>query len=378
MFKLWSGNAKESSGTKSENDDAKQHSEGSARDHADEVPAALAKVMRLLGRHSFDLDHLASEDIEKEFERWAMHILVGASVSQGGDPLTDGRRDWGGLNRFVNTHRQHEKKYVTESLGDLRDVLLTFTQTIGKAVIEDQETDRHMVEHIGGLQNASEASSAEEMKQALLMAVDGLSQLLEERKQRQQAHVETLGSKLQKVQEELGQARKEMTLDPLTKLYNRAALDIQAERVVGLSFLSGTPASLIMVDIDHFKQVNDTYGHRAGDAVLQQFADRLVSIFLRKSDFIARYGGEEMIVLLQGDGINVSESIVERFLESIRSKSFEHEGIEIPITASAGLAELVPGESVAYWIERADRALYQAKETGRDRVCLASAEAIPA
>ncbi len=373
MFKALFGDGKESKSSGNVKD-----KEPSSQDHAEPAPEALAKVMRVFGRYSFDLDHLEAADIEKEFERWAMHVLVGSTVSEDGEPLPGGRRDWGGLNRFVNTHRQHEKKYVAESLGDLRDVLLTFTQTIGKAVIEDQEADRHMVEHIGGLRNASEASSAEDMKRALLTAVGGISQLLEDRKQRQQAHVETLGSKLKKVQEELGQARKEMVLDPLTKLYNRAALDMQVERVVGLSFFSGTAASLIMVDIDHFKLVNDTYGHRAGDAILQQFADRLVTIFLRKSDFIARYGGEEMMVLLQGDGLMVSERIVERFLEAIRGTPFEHEGVEISITASAGLAELIPGESVASWIERADRALYQAKEAGRDRVCIASSEAIPA
>ena len=372
MFKRWSGGEKNPSHATSKNSQPNGASSEGELDQAAPASETLAKVMRLLGRHSFDLDQMEAQDIEKEFERWAMHVLVGSSVAEDDEPLTDGRRDWGGLNRFVNTHRQHEKKYVTESLGDLRDVLLTFTKTIGRAVIEDQETDRQMVDQIGELQTASETSSAEEMKKALLMAVHGIGQLIEERKQRQQAHVETLGSKLQKVQAELGQARKQMELDPLTQLYNRAALDTQLESVAGLSFLSGSTASLFMVDIDHFKQVNDTYGHRAGDAVLQQFANRLVSTFLRKSDFIARYGGEEMAVLMQGDGLDISTRIAERLLNTIRSKPFEHEGTEIVVTASIGLAELVPGESIGSWIERADRALYQAKETGRDRVCMAS------
>ncbi len=372
MFKRWSGSEKKAGQMTSNNGSVNEQPAASRQEQGEQGTEALAKVMRVLGRHSFDLDHLEAKDIEKEFERWAMHVLVGSSVADDAEPLTDGRRDWGGLNRFMNTHRQHEKKYVTESLGDLRDVLLTFTQTIGRAVIEDQETDRQMVDHIGGLQAATEKNSAEDMKRALLKTVHALSQLIEERKERQKADVETLGSKLQKVQAELGQARKQMELDPLTQLFNRAALDTQLENVVGLSFLSGSAASLFMVDIDHFKHVNDTYGHRAGDAVLQQFANRLVSIFLRKSDFLARYGGEEMVVLLQGDGLDVSTRIAERLLEAIRSQPFEHEGTEIMVTASIGLAQLVPGESVGSWVERADRALYHAKETGRDRLCVAS------
>jgi len=372
MFKLWSGNEKKTSPTTPEHLPSSTSPSVHEHDQTAQVTETLAKVLRLLGRHSFDLDHMAVNDIEKDFERWAMHVLVGTSIVENEEPLTDGRRDWGGLNQFVNAHRQHEKKYVLESLGDLREVLLTFTQTIGQTVLDDQETDRQMVLHLGGLQTASETSSAEEMKKALLLAVDGISQVMVERKQRQQAHVEILGSKLQTMQAELGQARVQMTLDPLTKLYNRAALDTQLERVVGLSLLAGSAASVLMIDVDHFKHVNDTYGHRAGDAVLQQFADRLVSTFPRKLDFIARYGGEEMAVLLQSDGLDVSSRIAERFLETIRSKTFNHEGLEIPITVSIGLAELNPGESVASWIERADRALYQAKETGRDRVCVAS------
>jgi len=372
MFKLWSGDEKRPSTTNSDRRPVSPSSVVREHDHADQAFEALAKVLRALGRHSFDLDHVAAEEIEKAFERWAMHILVGASTIEDEEPSTDGRRDWGGLNQFVNAHRQHEKKYVSESLRDLREVLLTFTQTIGQTVLDDQETDRQMVKHLGELQTASEASSAEEMKKALLLAVEGISQVMVERKQRQQAHVEILGSKLQTMQAELGQARVQMTLDPLTKLYNRAALDTQLERIVGLSLLAGSPASVLMIDVDHFKQVNDTFGHRAGDAILQQFADRLVSTFLRKSDFIARYGGEEMAVLLQSDGLAISSKIAERFLEIVKRKPFEHEGDEIPITVSIGLAELNPGESVASWIERADRALYQAKKTGRDRVCVAS------
>lgn len=373
MFKLWPGNEKKLSPTTPENPLSRATSSSvHEHDQAAQASEALAKVLRLLGRHSFDLEHMAVDEIEKDFERWAMHVLVGTSVEEDGEPLPEGRRDWGGLNQFVNAHRQHEKQYVLESLGDLREVLLTFTQTLGQTVLDDQETDRQMVMHLGGLQAAAETSSAEEMKKALLLAVERISQVMVERKQRQQAHVEVLGSKLQTMQAELGQARVQMTLDPLTKLYNRAALDTQLERIVGLSLLAGSEASVLMIDVDHFKHVNDTYGHRAGDAVLQQFADRLVSTFLRKSDFIARYGGEEMAVLLQSDGLDVSSRIAERFLETVRSKPFDHEGIEIPVTVSIGLAELNPGESVASWIERADRALYQAKEAGRDRVCVAS------
>ena len=350
---------------------------GDAHDAPDDSMQALetlGKVVRVLGRHAFDVDQLNAQTIENNFERWARHVLIGMPLEESQQPQEEGenRRDWGGLNQFVNSHRQLEKNYVTNSLGDLRDALWMFTHTIGRAVVEDQGTDGQMNEQLGKLRAASDGRSPEEMRTALLSAVDGIGHLIQERTQRQRVRVERLGSKLREVEAELGNAKKQMKLDPLTQLYNRAALDMHLERVAGLCILSGSPATLLMVDVDHFKQVNDTYGHPAGDAVLRQLADLVVSVFPRKNDFIARYGGEELSVLLQGDGLDVGRRIGQRLLDTVRSKPFEYEGTPIPLTVSVGLAELILGETVVSWVERADRALYQAKHSGRDRLCEAS------
>ena len=345
-----------------------------SQDDSMQALETLGKVVRVLGRHAFDVDQLNAQAIEHTFERWARHVLIGMPIEDSELPLeeAENRRDWGGLNQFVNSHRQLEKNYVTTSLGDLRDALWMFTHTIGRAVVEDQGTDGQMNDHLGKLRAASASRSTEDMRTALLTAVDGIGQLLQERTQRQRVRVERLGSKLREVEAELGNAKKQMKLDPLTQLYNRAALDIHLERVAGLCILSGSPATVFMVDVDHFKQVNDTYGHPAGDAVLRQLADLVVSVFPRKNDFIARYGGEELSVLLQGDGLDVGRRIGQRLLDTVRSKPFEYEGTEISLTVSVGIAELIPGETVVSWVERADRALYQAKNSGRDRLCEAS------
>ncbi len=124
-----------------------------------------------------------------------------------------------------------------------------------------------------------------------------------------------------------------------------------------------------MVDVDHFKHINDIYGHPAGDAVLQQLANRLVATFPRKTDFIARYGGEEFCVLLQGAGQELSQRLGERLLDAIRREEFHYQDIRVPVAASVGVAELMPGETVPSWLERADRALYRAKDCGRDQLC---------
>ncbi len=339
----------------------------------DQAIESLARVLRCLGRHSFELEQQTEKEIEKEFERWAMHVLVGATLRDEDSETEEGtiRRDWGELAKFVNRHRQQEKNYVDRNLQDVRNVLWEFTNTVGRAIVEDKESDQQVDSYLGQLRVATEAGSFNEVKHALLAVVQGMNAVVDERKKRQQQRIKRLGEKLKAVEQELGSARKEMELDPLTRLYNRGALDLQLERTVGVSFFSETPACVFMVDIDHFKQVNDTHGHPAGDAVIQQIADRLVSTFPRKTDFVARYGGEEFCILLPGASLEVCQRLGDRLLEAVRREPFQYQELSIPATVSIGMAELVPGESVPSWLERADRALYRAKESGRNQACIA-------
>ncbi|GJL68369.1 MAG: hypothetical protein NPIRA06_10040 [Nitrospirales bacterium] len=377
MLGSWSIGKKNQSANGSEKEqDANESRPTGESGESDKAVESLARVLRCLGRHAIELNHLSEEEIEKEFERWARHVLVGAQI---GDETkkrnASPRRDWGALTQFVNGHRQQEKSYVTRNLQDMRNVLCEFTNIMGRTFVEDQETDQQVSNHLGQLRTAIEDGSFQDVKQALLALVEGISALVDERKERQQQRLEGLGEKLRVVEEELGGARKLMTLDALTQLYNRGALDLQLERTAGMSFFSGTLACILMVDVDHFKHVNDTYGHPAGDVVLQQLAKRLVSTFPRKTDFIARYGGEEFCVLLQGAGEELSQRLGERLLDAVRGEEFSYQDITIPVTASIGLAELLPGETVFSWIERADRALYRAKDNGRNQLCLATENA---
>ena len=339
----------------------------------DKALESLGRILRCLGRHSFDLEERSEEEIEKEFERWAMHVLVGGSIRDEDSEVEKGpiRRDWGELTNFVNRHRQQEKNYVNRNLQDVRNVLWEFTNTVGRAIVEDQKTDQQVDTYLGQLRAATEGGSFHEVKQALLSVVQGMNVVIDERKKRQQQRVKRLGEKLRSVEQELGSVRKEMELDPLTRLYNRGALDLQLERTASMSFFSESPACVFMVDIDHFKHINDTHGHPAGDAVIQQLADRLISTFPRKTDFVARYGGEEFCVLLPGANLEVCQRLGNRLLETVRGESFRYQEMSMPVTVSVGVAELMPGETVQTWIERVDRALYRAKAGGRNQMCVA-------
>lgn len=159
------------------------------------------------------------------------------------------------------------------------------------------------------------------------------------------------------------------TVDALTGLHNRYWLDNKLKRHYHRCIIDRKPMSVIMIDIDHFKQYNDLYGHPLGDRLLY-FVAHTISHHLRPSESIARYGGDEFIILLPDVGIDRALKVAERIHESVLNAQFIlPDGVEVhPQTISVGVAELQEGQPLEMLISNADAALYRAKEKGKNCV----------
>lgn len=153
--------------------------------------------------------------------------------------------------------------------------------------------------------------------------------------------------------------------DALTGLPNRRALYGAVERLLGTTD-QGKPACLILLDLDHFKGINDRYGHNTGDAVLTQAATRLRGE-LRGGDAVGRWGGEEFLIVLPGADAAGGVQVAERLRRELGTLPFPEVGT---VTASLGVAQAEPGDDLDRWVARADAALYRAKAAGRNRVCV--------
>ncbi|MBI3926417.1 MAG: diguanylate cyclase [Armatimonadetes bacterium] len=159
--------------------------------------------------------------------------------------------------------------------------------------------------------------------------------------------------------------------DPLTGLYNRRYVLEHGARAVERSRRLRHPLSAVMFDIDHFKYVNDEHGHHIGDQVLQEMARRCQDA-LRGIDLLGRYGGEEFLVLLPGaERADATQKTAERLRQAVESTPFVTTAGPIEVRISLGVAELDSNDTLEELIDRADRALYRAKESGRNRVCAA-------
>ena len=155
--------------------------------------------------------------------------------------------------------------------------------------------------------------------------------------------------------------------DPLTQVQNRAAFNDAIQREFNLSKRNQQALSLIFVDIDHFKQINDSYGHACGDFALSSIA-HWITDSIRGSDIVFRYGGEEFVILLSDTGLQEASLIAERIRRTIEQHTLAYEMKTINLTASLGVSSLTGNESTDDLINRADQAMYQAKKTGRNRV----------
>jgi len=172
----------------------------------------------------------------------------------------------------------------------------------------------------------------------------------------------TVAWRLRAVQELSARLEHALHHDLLTGVRTRASFH------EAVATLEGQPCAVIVADIDHFKGFNDCHGHFAGDQALRQFATILASN-CRGTDLVARFGGEEFVIVLRGAGMEQGFTVADRLAERVRSSAIYVGECSLSLTASFGVAPLPAGGNMDQAIEQADRALYQAKHAGRDRVC---------
>lgn len=218
------------------------------------------------------------------------------------------------------------------------------------------------------------ASSPEELRKVIGELADS-TRRMQESNAALEADLQASRRESESLREQLSQTREQATTDPLTGLLNRRGFD---EGVADILAAAETGAShcLLIGDIDRFKLVNDTYGHGFGDKIIKVVADAFGRLTKGK-DLVARFGGEEFVILLPETDLNGAATLAESIRRHIESGRVYNPktGEEIQrVTISIGVAGLLPGESLDQTIERADQALYRAKQDGRNRVELASAD----
>ncbi len=266
---------------------------------------------------------------------------------------------------------QSDGDFESYTRDEMENLQRDFVKQLREVVAENTEFGVHLGLEIDALDEASKINQIEDRKKIILASMKKISEShteLAKKFDAAQNYLSIIESDKRKLSDELDRARMLSLTDELTSLPNRRAfirrLDDEVSRVKRYGF----PLSLVLIDIDHFKKVNDDYGHAAGDKVLRVYAEKILSIF-RHHDMIARYGGEEFAVLLPNTDLKGVLRALVKVKANVPNVEIKVNGMSIPApTFSAGVTEYRAPESPSQLIERADHALYRAKRMGRNRI----------
>ncbi|MBT8767414.1 GGDEF domain-containing protein [Metapseudomonas boanensis] len=273
-------------------------------------------------------------------------------------------------------------KQLNQRLAQFLDNLSVAQDGHAESERSARALDDQLREQVSGLQTSVQgAADLEHLKQSLEQRLGGLLDTLDHHQQQRAAHEQALGERLQALmahvssmeaeaqgfRDNLEAQRQRALRDPLTGLPNRAAWNERLDLEVARQQRYGGDLLLAVIDIDHFKRINDSFGHLAGDKVLKLIAAELARR-LRKTDFIARFGGEEFVLLLPGTPLEGGQQLLENLRTAVEACPFHFKGERVAITFSAGLTAQIAGERSDETFQRADRALYRAKQCGRNRV----------
>jgi diguanylate cyclase len=260
-----------------------------------------------------------------------------------------------------------EKRLIQETSQRLQETMGDISDMIASTGIAQREFQQRLLTKTDKLNEDIDPNPAE-LKAMIKTLVDDTKRMMtENHKLEQKLNESTL--EMQEMRGNMEHLKREALTDSLTNLANRKAFDREIKNRMAESVSSGKPLSLLMVDIDHFKQFNDTYGHQVGDQVLRLVANVLQGA-VKPYEMVSRYGGEEFAIILPGSKLHESEKIANKLREKIAVKDIFNQAKQENmghLTISIGVAQYKDTEAQANFVERADRALYKAKELGRNK-----------
>ncbi|NWD69048.1 diguanylate cyclase [Pseudomonas gingeri] len=286
----------------------------------------------------------------------------------------------------INDSGQHDFQIYLKQLNERLESFQSNLQAASAGHAEGRtaanELHSQLREHVDSLQSSvQDAADLDSLKHILENRLEGLLGTMDQHQQQRAIREQEVAVRLQSLAERvahmeqeaqvyrdhLEEQRQKALVDPLTGLPNRAAWSERLEQEMEQWQQRGNSLLIAMLDLDHFKRINDNYGHLAGDKVLKIIAGELRKR-LRPGDFIARFGGEEFVLLVPNTSVTAGLKLVESLRAAIAACPFHFKGERVTITVSVGLSAFRSGERSDHALKRADEALYRAKNAGRNRI----------
>lgn len=343
--------------------EAKSAPSGGTAPTMSEEGATLLFLIDTFNKHLIEFDGHPVRKVREQLDEYAKELL---------NPR-DGNveRVLFRFRQFFSAFRIDETAYFQKTFEDFRTIIWDFVDQLSEDIGQEEKEDNEIRQNLNELKDAVESNSIDALKNKSRKFIDCYVEKQFKKDKRRSSRMKSIRKNLNVVKKQLVEANDSMRLDHLTQALNRKSFDEACANYKKLFQVSHQPVCLIMVDIDYFKRINDTYGHPMGDFVLKELVTTLRSMFTRDCDIVARIGGEEFAIILPEYQVEQAMIKAEELLTRVRGEAYAHEGQELRFTVSLGISQLTEGESVESWVKRADLALYHSKNTGRNRTSVA-------
>ncbi|MBN2808164.1 MAG: GGDEF domain-containing protein [Deltaproteobacteria bacterium] len=281
-----------------------------------------------------------------------------------------------GMHRYVEKFRRlfSLNIFIEDETGrecdELKKIISILADSISGLLLSSGAFDSGLEICVERLQHARTLNEMQEIRELLLQQTQTLQlrtrqMVVDVQQAREQ--VSDANKKIEALKVQMEKVKQEIIIDPLTRVYNRRAYDAKIKQELMGYQRYGRPTALLFIDIDHFKQINDSYGHRTGDGVLRILSE-VMKKEIREIDVLARYGGEEFALILPHTAYAQALEVAERIRQKVENSRFTFKGKPFSVTVSLGVGTLQENDTLESYVERVDQALYQAKDGGRNRV----------
>ena len=271
------------------------------------------------------------------------------------------------ISNFINRHKQ----VLGERESEFKEIIELLTRAMAELGNENRDYHDEIYKQTETIEKLTLLDDIKVIKKAIKEQVEHIREKVIEKQEKENRRIESLSEKVSSLETELKRAETKSLIDGLTGIYNRMAFDQKIKEMVEKNSMGRNPFSLLLIDIDDFKRINDTYGHPVGDRVILAVVQK-TQRFIRTGDFAARYGGEEFVVILPGASLRSGIKKAKQIGKSIASAKYvvsnEKDEKPLGVTVSIGVAFIGKADTVESIIKRADKALYQAKQTGKNKV----------
>lgn len=333
--------------------------------HISEEKATLLHLIDTYNKHLIDIDTQPVRRVREALDEFAKGLVHP-------DPEV-AEKVLFRFRQFFASYRIDEYTYIQNTFDDFKNIIWDFADQLGEDIRFEEAKDLDVKQSLDQLREAVESNSIDVLRNKSREFIDQYIEVQSKKEERKARRLDAIQKNLGTVKKQLMEANHSMRVDHLTNAFNRKSAEEQLKRYVSLHQLSNNPVSIIALDIDFFKKINDSYGHDIGDFVLKECVRLLKEAFCRENDFIARIGGEEFLVILPECQVQQAVLKAEEALVRIRKEVFIQGDLKIQFTVSMGIAQLMQNETYEQWLKRADQALYTSKQTGRNKYTISPA-----